>query len=67
MPRGRLREQTNMDITLRQVQSLGIATGEMIGSTSLADQLVMQGLLKKVWIGSYALTEAGRKRIGEKR
>ena len=61
MPRGQRQAATNIRLTLRHIQSLGIATGEQIGGDSLADHLVEQGLLKKVWIGSYALTAAGER------
>ena len=62
MPKGQPRNAEDIQITLRHIHSLGIATGEMIGGYSLADRLVEQGLLKKIWIGSYALTEAGKRR-----
>ena len=51
---------TTRDLLLH-IQSLGgTATREEIGG-GIADRLVREGLLYSVWIGSYALTEAGER------
>ena len=65
MPKGAKRE-TNLQMLLQHIHSLGIVSRDQIGGGE-ADDLLRMGLIRKVWIGSYALTEAGRKRLRERR
>ena len=57
----RKQRAVNADIQqlLEHIHSLGgIADREQIGN-SMTDMLIRQGLLRQIWIGAYALTEAG--------
>jgi hypothetical protein len=58
MPKGIARDLVNTAALLAHIHSLGVASRDDIGGT-VADDLVRRGLIEKVWIGIYALTEAG--------
>ena len=64
MPKGQSLAIQDTRVLLKHIQSLGgVASREEVGSGA-ADTLIHEGLLQQVWIGSYALTEAGEQLIG---
>ena len=54
-------QPTQKDLeNLKHIQSLGIASDNQMSSGAIS-KLLANGWIRQVWIGSYALTDAGKR------